>query len=107
MKPEGGERVVWEKLGPIWQLSIGLRGQVDVSTLIGEKITHGSALEGKIAGIHFRNLFLPAPSFIPKSYFFSLTRIIMNGSRIFHELFFMMKNGGTFIQSPRKSFEKS
>ncbi len=46
--------------------------------------------------------------------FFSLTRIIMNlpriirnGSRIFHELFFMMKNGGTFIQSPRKSFEKS
>ena len=78
MKPEGGERVVWEKLGPIWQLSIGLRGQVDVSTLIGEMITYGSALEGKIAGIHFRNLFLPAPSFIPKSYFFSLTRIIMN-----------------------------
>ena len=40
------------------------------STLIGEMITDGSALEGKIAGIHFRNLFLPAPSFIPKSYFF-------------------------------------
>ena len=91
MKPEGGERVVWEKLGPIWQLSIGLRGQVDVSTLIGEMITYGSALEEKIAGFHFRNLSLPAPSFFRNLIFFSLTRIIINLPRI---IFFKMKNGG-------------
>ena len=40
------------------------------STLIGEMITHGSALEGKIAGFHFRNLFLPAPSFSEILHFF-------------------------------------